>query len=105
MPEPLAYLNGQILPLAQLAIPVADAGFVFGATATDFVRTFHGKLFRLNDHIERFLQSCELCRIPMSASAGELEAAAVRLVEENLQLTAAAPSPPFPLLRNWGEGS
>src|SRR5262245_12815895 len=83
MPELLAYLNGQFVPLAQLAIPVSDAGFVFGATATDFVRTFRGKLFRLSDHIERFRQSCELCRIPLTATDGELTAAAAKLVESN----------------------
>jgi branched-subunit amino acid aminotransferase/4-amino-4-deoxychorismate lyase len=83
MPETLAYLNGQFVPASQLAIPVADAGFVFGAAATEFVRTFRGRLFRLDDHLTRLQQSCELCRIPLRVSEDELRAAAERLVKHN----------------------
>jgi branched-chain amino acid aminotransferase len=83
MSEPLAYLNGQFIPQSQLSIPINDAGFVFGATATEFVRTYHGQLFRLDDHIERFRQTCELCRIPMGTPDAELKSAAVRLGESN----------------------
>jgi branched-subunit amino acid aminotransferase/4-amino-4-deoxychorismate lyase len=83
MPEPLAYLNGRFIPQSQLSIPVSDAGFVFGATATEFVRTYRGQLFRLNDHIERFRQTCELCRIPLGPSYAALKLAAVRLAESN----------------------
>jgi len=83
MPEPLAYLNGRFIPQSQLSIPVGDAGFVFGATATEFVRTYNGQLFRLDDHIERFRQTSELCRIPLSTSDAELKSAAVRLAGSN----------------------
>jgi branched-subunit amino acid aminotransferase/4-amino-4-deoxychorismate lyase len=83
MPEPLAYCNGQFIPAAQLAVSVADAGFVYGATATEFVRTFGGRLFRLSDHLERLRQSCELCRIPLAASDAELERAAQTLAANN----------------------
>jgi branched-subunit amino acid aminotransferase/4-amino-4-deoxychorismate lyase len=93
MPEPLAYLNGQVVPQSQLSISVSDAGFVFGATATEFVRTFHGQLFRLDDHIERFRQSCELCRIPMAPSDGALKTAAEKLVEHNIALGTESKTP------------
>src|SRR5262245_35040851 len=89
MPDPLAYLNGQFVRQATLSIHISDAGYFFGATATDFVRTFRGRLFRLDDHIERFRQSCELCRIPMTTSNADLKAAAERLVESNWRSSTA----------------
>ena len=35
MPQPLAFLNGEFIPAAELHIPVYDAGFVLGATVTE----------------------------------------------------------------------
>jgi branched-chain amino acid aminotransferase len=89
MSQPLAYRNGQFIPASQLTISVADAGFVFGATASEFVRTFNGQLFRLSDHFERLWQSCELCRIPLVATKQELTDAAERLVANNFLLDKA----------------
>lgn len=64
MNSPIAYLNGRWHPYAEAALPWHDAGFVMGATVTDLVRTFGGRLFRLDEHIERFRRSCEYCAVP-----------------------------------------
>ena len=45
MTEPVAYLNGLFLPAHQAALPIDDAGFVLGATVTEQLRTFRGRLF------------------------------------------------------------
>ena len=37
MNTPLAYLNGRLLPFAEAALPLHDAGFVSGATPTNVV--------------------------------------------------------------------
>lgn len=89
MPEPLAYLNGRYLPASQLALPAHDAGFVFGATATDLVRTFRHRPFRLADHLARFRQSCAVCRIPQLVPDAELARIGEELIAHN-----AAPFPP-----------
>lgn len=83
MADLLAYLNGQFVDAAELSISPADAGFVYGATATDLVRTFAGRLFRLQDHLTRFRESCRLCRIPLSATDADLQSTAERLIAVN----------------------
>src|SRR5262245_13986281 len=83
MTLPLAYQNGQFVPAAQLSIPVHDAGFVWGATATDRVRTFNGRLFRLEEHLRRFRKSCVSARIPLVESDLQLTAVSERLVDAN----------------------
>jgi branched-chain amino acid aminotransferase len=82
MTQPLAYRNGQLIT-GPLAVPVADAGFVFGATVTDLVRTFQRKLFRFDDHLARFRASCEWCWIPLPIDDEELRTAAKRLVDHD----------------------
>ncbi len=49
----LAFLNGALVPAASLVISPADAGFVTGATVTDYSRTYGGRLFRWPLHLDR----------------------------------------------------
>ncbi|MBL8794497.1 MAG: aminotransferase class IV [Planctomycetia bacterium] len=86
MSEPLVYLNGRDVLQHEAALPFHDAGFVFGATVTDLCRTFRHQLYRLDDHLQRFRQSCALARVPQTLSDAELTAIAEQLVEENSRL-------------------
>jgi branched-subunit amino acid aminotransferase/4-amino-4-deoxychorismate lyase len=86
MTEPLAHLNGRFLPQGEARLALNDAGFVFGATVTDLVRTFAHRLFRLPDHLRRFRQSCARARVPQPLSNDELTAVAERLVTHNAAL-------------------
>jgi branched-chain amino acid aminotransferase len=83
---PLAYLNGRILPATDAGISLQDAGFVWGATATDRVRTYGHKLYLLAEHLERFRSSWELCAIPQPLPDSELAHIAENLVSLNSAL-------------------
>jgi branched-chain amino acid aminotransferase len=79
----LAFHNGRFLPYSELAIPPHDAGFVFGATVTDFCRTYAHKLFRWPDHLARLRRDCDACFVPLPYSDAEITAAAEELVKQN----------------------
>lgn len=79
----IAFHNGRCLPYAELAIAPHDAGFVSGATVTDFCRTYRHTLFRWPDHLARFRRDCDFCFVPLPYSDAVLTAAAKRLVSEN----------------------
>ena len=85
MSPPVAYLNGRFVPLAEVAIPLDDAGFVWGATVTDRLRTFGGRLFALDAHLRRFRQSCELARVPQPVPNAQLARVSEHLVRVNRQ--------------------
>lgn len=92
----LAYLNGKLIPAAEASLPLTDAGFVFGATVSDLCRTFSHRLFRLGDHLGRFVESCRSLHIDLGVApflrdpVGELTAVAEQLAEQNgAPLTAA----------------
>ena len=84
--DPIAFLNGRFVPLGELTLSFADAGFVFGATVTDFCRTYRHRLFRWPDHLARFRHDCGACRVPLTHPDAELTAAAERLVSHNAAL-------------------
>lgn len=53
----MAWLDGSMIPREALSIPVGDAGFVLGATVTEQLRTFAGRLFLPDRHAARFRES------------------------------------------------
>lgn len=84
MSEPIAYLNGQLVPQSQATVPLYDAGFVLGATVTEQLRTFGGRLFRPQEHWRRLARSLEIVGVEPGVSSAELDEIAARLVEQNL---------------------
>ena len=88
MDEPQAYLNGRFLPASAAAIPVTDAGFVLGATVAEQVRTFAGKLFRLDDHLARLDGSLRLVGVDPGIRREDLAGIARELVARNYPLLA-----------------
>ncbi len=86
MTQPFAYHCGRLVPQPEAALPIHDAGIVFGATVTDFCRTFRQQLFRWPEHLARFRRDCEACFIPLLPSGEELTEAADELVAHNAGL-------------------
>ncbi|MFN2352533.1 MAG: aminotransferase class IV, partial [Kiritimatiellia bacterium] len=84
--EPLVYLNDGFVSAGAAQLPVYDAAIVMGATVTDFVRTFHQRLFRLQDHLTRFCRGCDAVGIALPLSKAELEAVCWQLVRHNAPL-------------------
>lgn len=88
MNEPLAYLNGRLLPLSAASVAVYDAGFVQGVTVAEQLRTFGGKLFRLDAHLARLRHSLEIVGIAPGVSLEEIGRIATDLAERNHALLA-----------------
>lgn len=80
---PHAYLNGEWVGPERMSVSIADAGFVLGATATEQLRTFGGKLFRLEEHLSRLFRSLEILEIELPWTQTDLAGAANESVERN----------------------
>jgi branched-subunit amino acid aminotransferase/4-amino-4-deoxychorismate lyase len=76
-------MNGEFLPSGGTGLPLHDAGFVFGATVTDLVRTFGRRLFRFDAHLRRFRDNCAACHIDLLRDDAGITAAAEELVARN----------------------
>ncbi len=84
--KPLAFLNGRMIPAAELTIPVYDAGFVLGATVSEQLRTFGGKLYKLEEHLARLQRGLEITGIDAGCSVEQLAASANELAAANHRL-------------------
>lgn len=81
--EELGWLNGGFLPRRSLCLPVGDAGFVMGATVTEQLRTFGGRLFLPTEHQERLRGSLAAVGIAPRWPLDEVFLAAAGLAARN----------------------
>ena len=89
MSQPQAYLNGQFVPQSEASVPFNDAGFVLGATITEQLRTFAGRLFRLENHLARLSRSLRITGIDPGCPIEELGNVACELTGRNHPLLEA----------------
>ncbi len=86
MSEPLAFLNGRLIPQSQASVALHDAGFVFGATVTDLCRTFRHRLYRWPEHLARFRRGCQSAYFDVLFDDVGITQRAVELVGLNAEL-------------------
>ena len=77
----VAYFNGKIVPEREVVLPFRDRGFKYGDAAFDMTRTFHGRPFKLQEHIERFYRSLRYLGIDSGVAPAEM----ARISEEVLK--------------------
>lgn len=80
---PLAFQDGKYIDKAELKLHPADFGFARGIGVFEFTRAYGGKLFRLADHIERFLAGANVFGIACPLSVQQLTEISQRLVATN----------------------
>ena len=86
----VAWLDGGLVPRSECVLPVGDAGFVLGATVTEQLRTFRGRLFLPDDHARRLGESLAVLGISPPVSLDGLFLAADRVATHNHALSAGA---------------
>ena len=61
--EGLAFVAGEVVPIDNARIPIMDTGFVRSDATYDAVGVWGGAFFRLEDHLDRFEESCRKLRL------------------------------------------
>lgn len=59
----IAWLDGRFLPLAEARISPLDRGFLFGDAAYEGIPVYDGKVYRLEEHLDRLERSLREIRI------------------------------------------
>lgn len=85
MTVPVAWMNGNLIPYSQAAVPVWDMGVVAGASVTEMARTFGHKPFRISQHLDRLLDSLSKIGFPQQYDKPQLQRAIDDVLAINLQ--------------------
>lgn len=85
-PERVAYFNGSIVPENQVLLPFRDRSFKYGDGVFDTARTFGGRIFKLEEHVERLYRSLKYTRIDCGIAPQEMIDLTMQVLEQNLPL-------------------
>lgn len=77
------FYNNQFLPLVDAGIPLNDLGLQRGYGIFDFLRIKHQIPIYVDDHINRFLHSAKVMRLPLILSRDEIKSALHQLIQKN----------------------
>jgi branched-chain amino acid aminotransferase len=81
------WMDGKLVPWDDAKIHILTHGFHYGMAVFEGIRAFSTPdgtaIFRLDEHVERFLNSAKIYRMDMGYSAKELTRACVDLVRAN----------------------
>lgn len=84
--ERVAYINGEIVPESDAKVSIRDGGFVHGDAVFDTTRTFGGKIFKLQEHIDRFFKSLKYMRMEPGLGKQEFIDLTMQVLEANMPL-------------------
>jgi branched-chain amino acid aminotransferase len=82
-PMPVAWLNGNLVEESQAVISLRDTGLLHAAGVFTTMRSYGGRVFRLDQHLKRLRDSCDTLFIPLRFKDDELTSAAGQLLERN----------------------
>lgn len=78
------YINGSLVPKEEATVSVYDHGLLYGDGVFEGIRIYAGKVFLLNDHIDRLYESANAIRLDIDGDAGMSRAAMADAVNETV---------------------
>lgn len=79
------YINGQILPEEDARISVFDHGLLYGDGVFEGIRAYNGKIFTLEQHIDRLYDSAAAIALRIPITKDEMANAIKKTMEANNQ--------------------
>jgi branched-chain amino acid aminotransferase len=79
----LVNINGQLLPKEQATISVYDHGLLYGDGVFEGMRSYSGKVFRLQQHLDRLWESAQAIALALPTSKDALAAEVMRTLQVN----------------------
>lgn len=77
------FINGQYYDKEDAKISVFDHGLLYGDGVFEGIRAYHGRIFKLREHLERLADSAKAIALRLPMSLDELTRAVVETCREN----------------------
>lgn len=77
------YIDGELLPESEAKISVFDHGLLYGDGVFEGIRFYNGRVFRLEEHIERLWDSARSICLEIPISRGEMTEALLETIRQN----------------------
>lgn len=77
------YINGEILPEERAMVSVFDHGLLYGDGVFEGIRVYGGKVFLIDEHVQRLYESARAIRLEIPMTENEMSAAINETVAAN----------------------
>jgi len=77
------YLNGEYVPQEAAKISVFDHGFLYGDGVFEGIRAYKGKVFKLDEHLERLFKSAKAISLEIPLSREQLKEKILETLRKN----------------------
>ena len=77
------YLNGDFVTEQQAKVSVFDHGFLYGDGIFEGIRAYNGRIFGLDEHVDRFYESAQSIMLELPLSRSEMKEAILETVRRN----------------------
>lgn len=79
----IIYLNGKFVEKESAKVSVFDHGLLYGDGVFEGIRTYNGKIFKLDEHLNRLYDSAKAIMLVIPLSKGELKNAILETLKRN----------------------
>jgi branched-chain amino acid aminotransferase len=80
------YINGKLYDKAEAKISVYDHGLLYGDGVFEGIRIYHGKIFKLKEHVDRLYESARAIRLEIPLSKPQMIEAIQLTVDANAKI-------------------
>ncbi len=77
------FMNGKLVPENEAVISVFDHGYLYGDGVFEGIRAYNGRVFKLEEHVQRLYESAHSIMLPIAYSKEEMIQAVVDTVNAN----------------------
>ncbi|MGE5484309.1 MAG: branched-chain-amino-acid transaminase [Ignavibacteriales bacterium] len=67
------YVNGRFVPAEEASISVFDRGLLYGDAVFEGIREYDGKVFKLDEHVDRLYASAHILRLEIPVSRAQMK--------------------------------
>jgi D-alanine transaminase len=78
-----AILNGELIERKDAKVDIEDRGYQFGDGVYEVIRVYNGKMFTVENHLNRLSESCEKIGLNPGYTKGELKTKLEELIGKN----------------------
>jgi len=79
----IIYLNGRFIPEEEASVSVFDHGFLYGDGIFEGIKAYNGRVFALDEHVDRFFESATSLQITLPLSRDEMKEAILETLRRN----------------------
>lgn len=79
----IIYCNGEFVPEEEAKVSVFDHGFLYGDGIFEGIRAYHGRVFKLDEHLQRLYQSAKSIHMEIGISPAEMQEIILETLRRN----------------------